>query len=91
MSEYSYQYTDGSDHRRYNDLNRIYTDFDYMRRSLRSFLPESDKREVKNTKRYLSSPDNDVRLTVNANEQIMDVQGTFILSQATAIVPFEVF
>lgn len=79
---YSYQYADGSDCWRYNDHNRIYTDFDYMRRSLRSFLPKCDGCEVEYTKRYLSSPDNNICLTVNANEQIMDVQCTFISSQA---------
>lgn len=62
---YSYKYTDGSDCWRYNDHNRIYTDFDYMRRSLRSFLTKCDGCEVEYTKKYLASPNKNIQLTVN--------------------------
>lgn len=78
---YSYKYCSKGDSSFYDDFGRIYSDFGYMKGTLNR--DREDILYVEYTKKFLFSPFRNIVLVVDQNENVMSVDGSFVLDNAT--------
>ena len=77
---YSFQYYCKGDSSRCEDHGRIYSDFDYMKSTIKKDF-DLDIVCIEYTKKYLSSPYRKITLVTDKNGNVMSVDGDFIFGE----------